>query len=107
MKRRAQSTIEYAILIMISIAALLSMTVYVKRAIQGHGRSIADDLGEQYDPRHTTSSITTTHTGSTTTLTDQFEEGGMVVSTSTTDVAADDISRTGTENIGPMGGLWD
>ena len=47
-KRKAQSTLEYAVLIIIVIGALLSIQVYIKRGIQGRLRSAADDIGEQY-----------------------------------------------------------
>ena len=46
--KKAQSTLEYAILIIIIIAALLSLQVYVKRGIQGRLKSATDDVGEQY-----------------------------------------------------------
>jgi len=47
-KIRAQSTLEYAVLIIIVIGALLSIQVYIKRGIQGRLRSATDDIGEQY-----------------------------------------------------------
>ena len=47
-KIKAQSTLEYAVLIIIVIGALLSIQVYVKRGIQGRLRSATDDIGEQY-----------------------------------------------------------
>ena len=47
-KMKGQSTLEYAVLIIIIIGALLSIQVYVKRAVQGRMRSSADDIGEQY-----------------------------------------------------------
>lgn len=47
-KKKAQSTLEYAVLIIIVIGALLSIQVYLKRGIQGRMRSSADDIGSQY-----------------------------------------------------------
>jgi uncharacterized protein (UPF0333 family) len=52
--RRGQSTLEYVILIVIVIAALLTMQMYMKRGVQGRWKSAADELGEQYDPNSTT-----------------------------------------------------
>ena len=49
-KIKGQSTIEYAILIIIIIGALLTIQVYVKRSVQGRGKSSADDIGEQFKP---------------------------------------------------------
>ena len=40
--RRGASAVEYAILISFSIAALLGMSVYVKRALSGRWRSAYD-----------------------------------------------------------------
>ncbi len=48
-KRRAQSTLEYAVLIVIVIGALLTIQTYVKRGIQGRLRQASDDIGDQFD----------------------------------------------------------
>lgn len=50
MNRRGQSTLEYAILIAIVVAALLTVQTYVKRGLQGRARSAADDIGGQFSP---------------------------------------------------------
>jgi hypothetical protein len=47
-RKSAQSTLEYAILIVVVIAALLSLQVYIKRGLQGKMRSSADDIGDQF-----------------------------------------------------------
>ncbi len=47
---RGQSTLEYAILIIIIIAALLSLQTYVKRGVQGRLKSATDDVGDQFSP---------------------------------------------------------
>ena len=47
-KKKAQSTLEYAVLIIIVIGALLSIQVYIKRGVSGRLKSAADDIGEQY-----------------------------------------------------------
>jgi hypothetical protein len=39
---------EYAVLIIIVIAALLSLQVYIKRGISGRLKSATDDIGDQY-----------------------------------------------------------
>jgi Flp pilus assembly pilin Flp len=51
--RRGQSMVEYAVLLCIILAALLIMSVYIKRAYQGRLKQEADKLGPQYSPRHT------------------------------------------------------
>lgn len=45
---KAQSTLEYAILVVIIIGVLLAMQVYIKRGLQGRLKSSTDDIGEQY-----------------------------------------------------------
>jgi len=63
MKRKGQSTLEYAILIAIIVAALLAMQIYIKRGIQGKLRSSADSIGEQYSAGNMTSKYTTEQVG--------------------------------------------
>lgn len=48
--KKGQSTLEYAVIIACVVAALLSMQIYIKRAMQGRLRKISDDIGEQYAP---------------------------------------------------------
>ena len=52
-RRKGQSTLEYAILIIIIIGALLSIQVYIKRGVQGRLKSASDDIGDQYSPGNT------------------------------------------------------
>jgi exopolysaccharide biosynthesis protein len=79
-KIKGQSTLEYAILIAVIIAALLAMQNFVKRGVQGRLRSTAVDVagGSEYDlyePGYTntdeqvtsTTTVTTSTSGGTTT----------------------------------------
>lgn len=52
-KMKGQSTLEYAVLIIIVIGALLSIQVYIKRGVQGRIKSATDDIGDQYSPGNT------------------------------------------------------
>lgn len=52
-KKRGQSTLEYAVLIIIIIGALLSIQVYIKRGIQGRLKGAADDIGDQFSAGNT------------------------------------------------------
>jgi len=52
-KMKGQSTLEYAVLVIIVIGALLSIQVYIKRGIQGRMKTAADDIGEQYSGGNT------------------------------------------------------
>ena len=52
-KMKGQSTLEYAVLIIIIIGALLTIQVYIKRGVQGRLKSAADDVGDQFSPGNT------------------------------------------------------
>jgi uncharacterized protein (UPF0333 family) len=62
MKNKAQSILEYAVLIIVVVAALLAMQAYFKRGIQGRARSSADEIsgGSMYAPGETTAHSTVT-----------------------------------------------
>jgi uncharacterized protein (UPF0333 family) len=66
LKKRGQSTLEYAVIIAVIVGALIAMQVYVKRGIQGRLRTAADDIGESFSPGHTTINTTTTTTSNST-----------------------------------------
>ena len=55
--RKAQSTLEYALIISVVVGALLAMQVYVKRGVQGRLKSATDDIGDQYSPGYTESTV--------------------------------------------------
>jgi hypothetical protein len=104
---RAQSTIEYALFVLVVVLAGLAMTVYAKRAMQGGFRSSSDELGEQYDPRHTNATITTTRNARMVTESDGWTQDGMDVTISESVTEYDVATMRGYEAIEPMGGLWE
>jgi Flp pilus assembly pilin Flp len=55
--RRGQSMIEYSVLVVIVLAALLTIGTYFKRGVQGHWKTAVDELGDQYDPRFASTNI--------------------------------------------------
>jgi Flp pilus assembly pilin Flp len=58
--QRGQSTLEYAVLVVVIIAALIAMQTYLKRGIQGRVRESSDQIGEQFSPGYTVSNRVTT-----------------------------------------------
>lgn len=56
-KKRGQSTLEYAVLITVIIAALISIQTYIKRGVQGRLKSASDDIGDQFSPGNTNSIV--------------------------------------------------
>lgn len=57
-KASGQSAMEYMILVIIVMGALLTISNYFKRGLQGRWKAAVDDLGDQYDPRMTNTDIT-------------------------------------------------
>lgn len=51
--KKGQSTLEYAVLIIIIIGALLSIQLYIKRGVQGRLKQAADDIGDQFSTGNT------------------------------------------------------
>lgn len=49
-KIKGQSMVEFTVLIIIIISALLAMSMYIKRGFQGRWKQSVDDFGDQYDP---------------------------------------------------------
>ena len=52
-RMKGQSTLEYALLVIIIIGALLTIQVYIKRGVQGRLKSSSDDIGDQFSPGNT------------------------------------------------------
>lgn len=48
---QGQTTLEYAILAIVIISALVGMQRYFQRGVQGKWRESLDSLGKQYDPQ--------------------------------------------------------
>jgi len=57
MGKRAQTTIEYAVLIGVIVAGLIAMQVYLRRGMQGRLKASADEMssGALYSPGATNS----------------------------------------------------
>lgn len=47
-RQKGQSTLEYAVLIVIVIGALLSLQVYIKRGVGGRLKGASDEIGDQF-----------------------------------------------------------
>jgi Flp pilus assembly pilin Flp len=75
-KRKGQSTLEYAVLIVIIIAALLAMNQYIKRGLQGRLKSSTDDIGDQFSPGNTNYTKTVSTSSNTS---EQFGVNGIGV----------------------------
>ncbi len=55
--KKGQTTLEYIVLIIIVMGALLAISNYFKRGLQGRWKAALDDMGDQYDPRTADSAV--------------------------------------------------
>ncbi len=97
-RQKGQSTLEYAILIIIIIGALLSIQVYIKRGVQGRLKSAADDIGDQFS----VGNQNVTKTVKVSSLTDETFVDGESVSKlkgneTTTTLMNSEVIKTGQE----------
>lgn len=84
--RRAQSTLETAMIAVVLSAALVAMHIYIKRGLEGRFREATDSIGEQYSYRTNTGNTTKTETQNVTVLVDSIllnitNESGAVIDT--------------------------
>lgn len=110
---KAQTFIEYSLIIVCVIGALITMQHYIKRALQGGWRNAADQIGDQYDPKHASGGITTKMNKKIITEVESDQpvwiNGRPGFATITTETIMEDkTERSGTESMGPYGAtLWD
>ncbi len=100
--KKAQSTLEYAMVIFCVVAALLAMQVYIKRGMQGRLKAVADDLGSQYAPKNTDSDFTLELESDVVTKVETVEEDDKLKTTTTNTIIIDEQTRTGKETVGEL-----
>lgn len=90
-RNKAQTILEYAILIGVVVAGIMAMQVYLKRGLQGRIKSSADTMGEQFSPGHTQSTFTThSNTASIENLNNEI---------TTTNITHQESNRVGSQNV--------
>ncbi len=95
-KRTAQSTLEYAVLVVVVIGALLSIQHYLRRGISGKIKGSTDDISqEQFEMNATNYNKTTTTYSSTTDEQDDTGSHGTTHYSNTT-INASSITPTPT-----------
>ena len=57
-RKKAQSSVEYAILVIIVLGAMVAGGIYFKRGLQGRWKSAVDEVGDQYDPAYMNTRVT-------------------------------------------------
>ncbi len=97
--RKGQTTLEYIVLIIIVMGALLTISNYLKRGLQGRWKAAMDDTGDQYDPRTADSSVRHTLAQSTNTVIVTMNDVGGYW-TQRTDNSLSTERKTGTVSVG-------
>jgi len=87
-----QTTLEYAVIIAVVVAALVAMQIYMKRGIEGKLRDSTDKIGEQFEATNTDVSRNTTHVSNTVQTVAQ--------GTTTVNTLSDNRVETGHETVG-------
>ena len=100
LNRKAQSTMEFSAVVIVVIGALLVISTYVKRGIQGRWKAAVDDIGEQYDPAYMNTRVTHVITGTTTTTITTREADAGRIWTEREDVTDGSESRFGYTRVG-------
>jgi len=94
LNKRGQSTLEYAVIIAVIVAALIAMQVYVRRGLQGRLKQASDDIGGQFSASSTTTNYSTSLTAVSTEDKPAGEDTKTVTGTNQTQ------TRTGSETSG-------
>ena len=76
--RRAQASLEYAALIGVVVGAIIIMSTYLNRSMQGKMKKESDDIGDQYDLNSGGSRYSSTMTDTDTTYTEMGTTGSAV-----------------------------
>lgn len=74
-QKKAQSTLEYVVVITVILASFLAIQTYFKRAMQGRWKEAVDDMGDQYDPQGTNGLIVHTLISNTVTKIEALQFG--------------------------------
>ena len=99
--KRGQTSLEYAVLLIIVIGAFIAIQNYMKRGVQGRWKSAVDDLGEQYDPRTAVTDVRHTLSSTTNTTIITLEQaGGGGITTQRTDISSSAERKEGQTSVG-------
>ena len=97
--KRGQTVLEYVVLIIIVLGALLAISNYFKRGLQGRWKAAMDDMGDQYDPRVADTSLQHTLVQTTNTSIIAINQAGGFW-TQRTDESLSTERKTGTVSVG-------
>jgi uncharacterized protein (UPF0333 family) len=96
MYKKGQSTLEYAIIIAVVVAALLAMQIYMKRGVQGKMKQSTDDIGAQFEANATSNQVdfeTTADTTNVQTIQNQVTTTTLQPGGETKEKSSEDVQR--------------
>jgi len=97
--KKAQTIMEYCIIIAIVIGVFVAMSTYFKRGFAGRWKDAIDNLGDQYDPLTANTKIThALHSVTTSTITAETIDGNTI--TSRSDLTDSSEIKTGYSRMG-------
>ena len=91
--RKGQSTAEYAVLMVVVIAALLGMAIFMKRGVMGKARESTNQIGEQFAPSNTKNNYTRSFSSTRNETTSVAGESGSTIKVQEVQ------NKTGTEDV--------
>lgn len=98
-QNKAQSTLEFALVVTCFAAALLAMSVYLSRAFQGKFREVADSVGSQYSATDVVAVYNTTYSSDVTTRLEPKKSNDGKQVTITTTETLETQNEKGTEAL--------
>lgn len=100
-KKKGQSALEFTLVLLVVIAAIVAMQIYMKRAVEGKLRSNTDSIGGQFEAENTRGSVTTSRTGKTVQRYGYDDDGVTEVPGQTTVTYENQVeSQSGSETVG-------
>ncbi|MBP7835975.1 MAG: hypothetical protein KA022_00685 [Candidatus Omnitrophica bacterium] len=98
MNRKAQSTLEYALIIAAVVGALVAINAYMKKGVQGRLKESTDQIGKQFDASGSFTSAWKSE-GSGTTVTTETRDTSTGATTSKVE-QAEKITKSESEEWG-------
>lgn len=101
MKNKAQSFLEYTLILIAAITALLTIQIYIRGALQGRLKDLANQIGIQYAPKQTVGSSNFTYSTRTNTTSTTFSEKDVGIDFDGDGSLSDDVFATESVTYSP------
>jgi hypothetical protein len=100
-KNKAQSFLEYILILVAAITALLTIQIYIRGALQGRLKDLANQIGIQYAPKQTVGSSNYTYSTRTNSTSTTFSELDYGMDFDGDGSLSDDVFATETITVSP------